>query len=100
MANEKSSNEKSSSSDLSENEVIVKKPARAAAEKAKRTLFSKDKKSSSSEKLSTPSSRSWGSTQSGRAQISKISRPSADSSSPDEPENIVIPRRSSMRSPT
>ena len=97
MANEKSSNEKSSSSDLSENEVIVKRTVRAAAEKAKRTLFSKEKKSSSSGKLSTPSTKSWGSTKSGRVQISKRSHPSTDSS---EPEDIVIPRRPSTRSPT
>ena len=97
MANESSSNEKSISSDLSENEAIVMKPVRAAAEKAKKTLFFKEKKSSSSGKLSTPSTKSWGSTKSGRAKISKRSYPSTDSS---EPEDIVIPRRPSTRSPT
>ena len=102
MAKESSSNEKSINSDLSENEAIVKKPVRAAAEKAKRTLFSKEKKSSSSGKLSTPSTKSWGSTKSWRVQISKRSHRSSNHRSTDssETEEIVIPRRHSTRSPT
>ena len=93
MANESSSNEKSMHSDLSENEAILKKPVRAAAAKARKTLFSK---SSSSGDLSTPSSKSWGSTKSGRVQIAKSSHPSTDSESPEE---IEIHRRPRTRSP-
>ena len=101
MANESSSNEKSISSDLSENEAIVKKPVRAAAAKARKTLFSKEKKSSSSGNLSTPSTKSWGSTKSGRIQIAKRSQCASDHrSSPKKEEEIVIPRRHSTRSPT
>ena len=101
MANDSSSNEKSMHSDLSENEAIVKKPVRAAAAKARKTLFSKEKKSSSFGNLSTPSTKSWGSTQSGRFQIAKRSQRSSDHRSSDEKEEeIVIPRRHSTRSPT
>ena len=101
MANESSSNEKSMHSDLSENEAILKKPVRAAAAKAKKTLFSKEKKSSSSGNLSTPSTKSWGSTKSGRVQIAKRSHRSSNHRSTDseETEEIVIPRRPSTRSP-
>ena len=98
MANESSSNEKSMHSDLSEKEAILKKPVRAAAAKARKTLFSK---SSSSGNLSTPSTKSWGSTKSGRVQIAKSSHRSSDHRSTDseETEEIVIPRRPSTRSP-
>ena len=100
MANDSSSNEKSMHSDLSENEAIVKKPVRAAAAKAKKTLFSKENKSSSSGNLSTPSTKSWGSTKSGRIQIAKRSHRSSDHRSSDEKEEeIVIPRRPATRSP-
>ena len=68
---------------------------------AKKTPFSKEKKSSSSGNLSTPSTKSWGSTQSGRFQIAKRSHRSSDHRSSDEKEvEIVIPRRHSTRSPT
>ena len=80
-------------SDLSENEAILQKPVRAAAAKARKTLTFK---SSSSGDLSTPSSKSWGSTKSGRVQIAKSSHPSTDS---EEPEEIVIHRRQRTRSP-
>ena len=87
-------------SDLSKNEAILNKPVRAAAAKARKTLFSKEKKSSSSGNLSTPSTKSWGSTQSGRLQITKKSqRASEQRSSPEKEEELVIPRRHATRSP-
>ena len=99
MANS-SSSEKSFHSDLSENEAILNKPVRAAAAKARKTLFSKEKKSSSSGNLSSPSTKSWGSTQSGRLQITKKSqRASEQRSSPEKEEELVIPRRHATRSP-
>ena len=92
MANSTSS-EKSFHSDLSENEAILNKPVRAAAAKARKTLFSKEKKSSSSGNLSSPSTKSWCSTESGRLQLSKKSKRASDkASSPEKEEELVIPK--------
>ena len=93
---------KNSSSELSENETLtrgVKRAVRQAAENARRELFSKAKNTSSSEKLSALSSNSWGSTASGRAQKHKLSQPAEDSSSPEDPEPVIIGPRPLSRSP-
>ena len=95
---------KTSSSERSENETVLgvqqAVQRRRAAENARRELFtkSKDKGTSSSEKLSAPSSNSWGYTVSGRALKRKLSQ-HADSSSPEDPEPVIIGPRPLSRSP-
>ena len=82
-----SSNGNSSNSVGSEKEAIYGKPVRAAAAKAMRTLTFKDKgKGSSSGDVSKSSSKSWGSTKSGRRQLGK------ESSEEPEEECIIGPR--------
>ena len=88
-----SSNGNSPNSVGSEKEAIYEKPVRAAAAKAMRTLTFKDKgKGSSSGDVSKSSSKSWGSTKSGRRQLAK-------SSSEEPEEEIIIGPRPRRRSP-
>ena len=75
-----SSNENSPNSGGSEKEAIYQKPVRAAAAKAMKTLTFKGKGSFSGD-VSNASSKSWGSTKSGRRQLAK--------SSSEEPEEII-----------
>ena len=86
-----SSNENSPNSGGSEKEAIYQKPVRAAAAKARKTLTFKGKGSSSGD-VSNASSKSWGSTKSGRRQLAK-------SSSEEEIEEIIIGPRPRRRSP-
>ena len=90
---EKSSS--SSESGVSNQEAIYGKPVRAAARKAMRTLTFKDKsKGSSSGDASKSSSKSWGSTKSGRRHLGK------GKESSDEPEeDVVFGSRPVRRSP-
>ena len=85
----------SSESGVSNQEAIYGKPVRAAARKAMRTLTFKDKsKGSSSGDASKSSSKSWGSTKSGRRHLGK------GKESSDEPEeDVVFGSRPVRRSP-
>ena len=86
-----SSNGNSPNSVGSEKEAIYEKPVRAAAAKAMRTLTFKGKGDSSGGDVSNASTKSWGSTKSGRRQLAK--------SSSEEPEEIIIGPRPRRRSP-